>query len=247
MKSKNIKISDYFGRFWIKGKGFEGFQGYYSSLDSIRPHFFISDWVANVTGFYINHIDRNKYSGFVRLSFFSSAPTKSEEVVNRFVHSNNLEIVQAESPNKNRISDPYGGKELRFRKYLSTYSLIGLDIMKADLLNAQCIFATFRWQIMRARRPYKPHFIKTFESQSPFYNSLSSTAKKQFWSDLEHWPNKHQVDWAHFFVNMVLGCDWKIGGFLDPQSSLSISGINQILERGGLIFNIPKDWNPQIS
>jgi len=59
---------------------------------------------------------------------------------------------------------------------------------------------------MRARQSYKPHFLRTFENQSPFYNSLSPTEKDQFWHDLVHWPNPLEVDWAHFFVNMVLGC-----------------------------------------
>ena len=149
-------------------------------------------------------------------------------------------------PHPIKISEKYGGEELRFRRFLSTYAQIGLDIMKADLLNARCLFATFRWQVMRARRPYRPHFLRAFQSQSPFFNSLSVDEIDQFWRDLSHWPNPPQVDWAHMFVNMVLGCDWNTPEswkrFLNPEPALSISEINKLVVKQG--FQIPLNWCP---
>ena len=53
-------------------------------------------------------------------------------------------------PKHFRNSAGYGGEELRFRRFLFTYTLIGLEIMETDLLHARRLFATFRWQVMRA-------------------------------------------------------------------------------------------------
>ncbi len=94
--------------------------------------------------------------------------------------------------------------------------------------------------------PYKPHFLRTFESQSPFYCSLSEMEKDQFWKDLSHWPNLLQVDWAHFLVNMVLGCDWVGPEHWQYLSSkkppLSIAEINDGVKEQG--FHVPDNWRP---
>jgi hypothetical protein len=99
---------------------------------------------------------------------------------------------------------------------------------------------------MRARQPYRPHFTTTFENLSSFYNSLLEEQQEQFWQDLAHWPNPPQVDWAHLFVNMVLGCDW-IGPdiwpkFLTRQPPLPIQEINTKIRELG--FEIPLNWHP---
>ncbi len=219
---------DLFGRYLIKAPNGGRFNGYYRSLDVIRPLLDSQEWLTSVTGFYINVAGE---FDSVRLSYFTSRPDQTNEVVNRFAMQHKLEKVEPMArAHTVSISQEYGGEELRFRKYLSTYALIGLEIMEADLLNARCLFATFRWQVMRARQPYRPHFITTFESQSSFYNSLLNEQKEQFWQDLAHWPNPPQVDWAHLFVNMVLGCDWngpKIWPmFLTQQPALTIQEIS---------------------
>lgn len=243
MDISKLKETDSFGRFYLKASDKNRFEDYYYSLDMIRPLIESEAWLKNVTGFYINVA-----KGFaVRLSYFTTSLKQTINVVNNFVEEHNLKHTQTpEILDKIKISAGYGGEELRFRRFLSTYTLIGLDIMENDLLNARCLSATFRWQIMRARKPYKPHFVKTFENHSPFYNSLSTTEKDQFWSDLVHWPNPLQVDWAHMFVNMVLGYDWLYlwGTFLIPQSPLSIQEINRILEEQGSGFQIPNTWCP---
>jgi len=240
MYSNRLKETDLFGRFFLKGPDKGRFKGYYCSVDAIRPLVGGKEWLKSVTGFYINVT--GNYDA-VRLSYFSSSPDQTIKTVENFVMNHGLKnIKNPEEPHHVRISEGYGGEELRFRRYLSLYTLIGLDIMKADLLNARCLFTTFRWQIMRARKPYKTHFLRTFENQSPFYNSLSQSEKDQFWRDLSHWPNPPQVDWAHLFVNMVLGCDWKIQFFLKPQPPLPILQINGLVKDQG--FQIPEDWCP---
>ncbi len=240
MNLNRLKEGDLFGRFFLKASDGGSFRGYYCSLKAICPLLRSKEWLINVTGFYINVAGD---FDAVRLSCFTSFPDQTREVVDSFVAEHGLKNIQdPEIPHCRKISEGYGGEELRFRRFLSTYTLIGLDIMNEDLLNARCLFATFRWQVMRSRKPYKPHFLRTFENQSSFYHSLSQSDKEQFWLDLAYWPNKKQVDWAHFFVNMVLGCDWRIKNFLCLQSHLSIPKINEIIWEQG--FQIPENWRP---
>ncbi len=237
MNPNQIKETDLFGRFFLRAPNDGEFSDYYRSLEAIRPLLKSKKWSESVTGYYINVTDN--LDG-VRLSYYTSSPEQPKKVVDHFTSEHELENIECpEVPRKTE-------DELRFRKYLVTYTQIGLDIMKVDLFNARCLFATFRWQIMRARKPYKPHFIRTFQTQSPFYNSLSSAENDQFWKDLVHWPNPPQVDWAHLFVNMVLGCDWNGPRtwylFLDTKPALSIQEINPIVRQQG--FQIPNNWHP---
>jgi hypothetical protein len=249
MNLNNLKTTDLFGRFFLKAPNGGEFIGYYSSLDAIRPLVVSEEWMKNVTGFFINVANVAGNFDAVRLSYWTASPKQIRQVVDEFVGEHGLKsIKEPPTPVQASNSELYGGEELRFRRFLSTYTLIGLDITKADLLHARCLLATFRWQVMRNRQPYKPHFIWTFENYSPFYNSLAETEKDQLWLDLAHWPNPPQMDWAHFLVNMVLGCDWNnslgIGRelYLDPKPQLTISGINKIIERQG--FQIPENWQP---
>lgn len=244
MDINKLKETDSFGRFYLKASDKGRFEDYYYSLDMIRPLIESEAWLKNVTGFYINVAE-----GFaVRLSYFTTSIAQITKVVNNFVEEHNLKHTQIpESLDKIKISAGYGDEELRFRRFLSTYTLIGLDIIKADLLNARCLFATFRWQIMIARKPYKPHFINTFENDSPFYNSLSNTEKDQFWNDLAYRPtNPQETNWAHMFVNMILGGDWSLQllwpNFPFPQPPLPIQITNKLVKEMG--FQIPDTWHP---
>ncbi len=235
--------TDLFGRFFLRShKG--RFEGYYRSLDTLRPLLTSDNWKRSVTGFYVNVA--GDYDA-VRLSYFTILPKETRTLVDSFAAECGLTNIQEpEIPRRTKVSECYGGEELRFRRFLSTQTLIGLDIMKADLHNARCLLATFRWQIMIARKPYKPHFLRTLENQSPFYNSLQADEKEQFWRDLAYWPNPPQVDWAHFLVNMVLGCDWNNDVvwpiFVQSSPSLSVSQINEGIKSLG--FQIPEGWKP---
>ncbi len=200
------------------------------------------EWKAT-TGYYINIGKKDS----VRLSYFIEPGNHVTKVVDDFISKNGFEHAVAPEPVKPvRISQQYGGEELRFRRFLSTYALIGLDIMTTGLLYALRLFTTFRFQVMLPGLPYRPHFEGTFSKQSAYYQSLSDNEKEQFWKDMSHWPNPPQVDWAHMFVNMVLGCDWPPSGFLQRRSALSIIEINEILQDCKMDFQIPANWNPSI-
>ena len=239
----HLTETDLFGRFILKVPGGDKFSGYYRSLDAIRSLLHSENWLESVTGFYIN-VAGNYDS--VRLSYFTSSPDLLQMTVKRFANEFQLEVKATELPEHVRISRKYGNEEIRFRRFLSTYTPIGLEIMEADRLHARCLFATFRWQVMRARKPYRPHFLKTFESQSVSYNSLGMEEQDQFWRNLAHWPNPPQVDWAHLFVNMVLGCDWispeAWRKFLSPQPPLAIPEINEKVAELG--FQVSDEWQP---
>ncbi len=242
MNSNQIKETDLFGRFFLRAPNDGEPSDYYRSLEAIRPLLKSKKWSESVTGYYINVTDN--LDG-VRLSYYTSSPEQPKKVVDHFTSEHELENIKCpEVPRKTE-------DELRFRKYLATYTQIGLDIMKADLSNARCLFATFRWQIMKARKPYKPHFIRTFQTQSPFYDSLSSAENDQFWKDLVHWPDSPGFDRAHLFVNMVLGFEfsWLWKQLVQGGPALSILKINELMKRKRELlkqqyFQIPNNWHP---
>ena len=237
-----LSETDLYGRFYLKAPNGGRFRGYYHSLNVIRPLVRSKEWLRSVTGYYINVSGNND---IVRISYWTVSPEFAKKVVDRFGADHGLEHTRKPTiPEQTRNSDAYGGEEMRFRRYLATYTQIGLEIMETDLLNARILFAIFRWQVMRAGRAYKHHFLKTFENQSFFYNSLPASEKLQFWLDLAHWPDPQKVDWAHMFVNMVLGADWfpVWKNFHAPQPPLSIPEINELIKWMG--FQIPHNWEP---
>lgn len=231
-----------FGRFFLKSPGNSQFDSYFDTISALRPLLEGADWNTVVTGYYINvagNLDA------VRLSYFTTHPEDVTSCVDSFCAQSS--VTQSQSPEAScatRISEAYGNEELRFRRFLYVYTLIGLDIIRADLVNARRLVATFRLQVMRSRQSYKPHFQRTFEEQSPAYNSFSAEQKEQFWRDLSNWPNPPQVDWAHMMVNMILPGDFvtQWNQFLVPQTALSMAQINALARNMG--FTIPNDWRP---
>ena len=241
-----IRVSegDWFGRFYFQSDVDQQFSGYYVTLDLIRPLLEKPTWKENITGYYINVFGEFNR---VRLSYFSPYVEIPKQITQEFIRQTELvQMTEIEEPCHLSISDGYGGEELRFRRFLSTYTRVGLDIMAFDLTNSRRLLAVFRWQIMRARMDYQSFFQGTFTLQSPFFRAMTEQEKRQFWLDLNHWPNPLQVDWAHFLVNMVLGCDWNSSQiwplFLEPRPPLTIPEINHNLQ--GQDFEIPKDWHP---
>jgi hypothetical protein len=235
-----LKETDICEQVSIKKPSGGRFMGYYNSLDAVHRLLSNDDWEKFVTGYYINV--GGDYDA-VRISYFTPDKENVINLIEQFVEKNNLEIIKwshADRPGK--ISEAYGGEEMRFRRFLSTYTQIGLEIMEADLLNARCLLATFRWQVMRAKMPFELHFKRTFEQQSPSYNSLSPEENEQFWKDMAHWPNPPQYGWAHFLINMVLGCDWSWESILSLQAALTYTQINEGIRDQG--FQIPEDWVP---
>jgi len=237
-----LSEDDLFGRFFLKEPDGIQYNNYYSTINAICPLLKGNDWNECVTGYYIN-VAGNMDA--VRLSFFADDPQNAMKCKDDFCSENNIiEIQPCEYPHEVKISEGYGGEELRFREFLHTYTLIGIDLIGADLLNARCLFATFRLQVMRSRQDYKPHFEGTFEKHSQTYLSLSEENKEQFWSDLSHWPNPPQVDWVHMMVNMILPGDFlpAWNEFLTPKPSLTIDEINRIV--ASMNFQVPVGWEP---
>ena len=244
IQSSRISENDLFGRSFLKKPDGARYYNYYSTIDSIRPLLQSKDWNEYVTGYYVN-VSGNMDA--VRLSFFADDPQNALKCKDDFCSANNIvEIQPCEYPHKFKVSEDYGGEELRFRKFLHMYTLIGIDLINSDLLNARCLFVTFRLQVMRSRQEYKPHFEGTFEKHSLTYSSLSVEDKEQFWSDLSNWPNPPQVDWAHMMVNMILPGDFvrarEWNDFLTPKPALSIAKINQKI--APMNFQIPVGWEP---
>ena len=166
-----------------------------------------------------------------------------------FLLQNDLSVANEDNPRSIVLAENYGGSsyEERYRNFLNLQTRIGLELINADLLQAKCLIATYRWQVRKAGLPVRAHFEPTFARDSSTYNSLSSSEKEQFFVDLQEWPNPTQVDWAHFMVNLVLGCDWnyEICGpsYLTPGQPLSIPEINVRLKE--LEFQIPLGWEPR--
>ncbi|MEJ2234350.1 MAG: hypothetical protein P8X67_10515 [Syntrophobacterales bacterium] len=191
-----LRETDLFGRFYLKKPNGGRFRGYYESLNAIRPFLCSKEWLQSVTGYYVNVAGKRDA---VRLSYWTTAPQQAIKIIDLFVSQNDLKHIEKPFiPEHARNAAGYGGEELRFRRFLATYTLIGLEIMETDLLHARRLFATFRWQVMRAGKPYRPHFLGTFEDQSFFFNSLSAREREQFWRDLAYWPNPDKVDCVTF-------------------------------------------------
>ena len=234
--------SDLFGRFFLKAGTSGRFSGYYESVDALRPLLADREWQDTVTGSYINvagEFDAARLSYFVHADCVDSVVSCVESFtkVSGLVH-----VREPEHAHELAISAQYGNEESRFRRFLTVSAAIGLQIMHADLINARCLLATFRWRVMRDRRPCEPHFHPTFERDSAVFRSLSASEQEQLWRDLEHWPNPPQVDWAHMMVNLVLGCDWDNKFFLVQKEPLPIDEINRLVADQG--FQIPLHWAP---
>jgi hypothetical protein len=244
----NIKDDDLFGRFYLKAKDTleSSPEDYYRTIDTLRPLLREPEFTRTVSGYYLNFAGQPRA---MRFSYFTKTPQRARDMLYGFCRENGLiESALPEPAQPHEVSGAYGGQEQRFRIFLYLYTLIGLDIMESDLLNARCLMATYRWQVMIYRNPARPHFEKTFQKQSSAYNMLATAQKNQFWKDLQYWPNPPQVDWAHMMVNMVLPGDWnKRKGdwtsFLNPHEPLKIEDINPKLTELG--FQIPLSWRPR--
>ena len=75
------------------------------------------------------------------------------------------------------------------------------------------------------------------------YSALSSAERDRFWADFQNWPIPRQVDWAHMFVNMVLGFDFN-NWFPNHPPSKTLAEINDLLARLNKGFQIPTGWQP---
>ena len=230
------------------------YDSYFRTVKLLSPLLCSNRLLETIAGFYLNHWwpkgDDHK-EPFVRISYFvsESSVSKALSTFREIFSEKNLSIVKKSDPRPTVVAAEYGGPsyEERMRNFLSLQTQIGLELINADLLQARCLLATYRWQVRKASLPVRAHFEPTFARDSPTYNALSSSEKEQFFVDLQEWPNPPQVDWAHMMVNLVLGCDWNdvICGpsYLTPGKPLSIPEINALLKN--LEFQIPLGWEPR--
>lgn len=238
-----ITENDLFGRFFLRTSGADCVDTYHRSVLAISPLVRSTEWNNAVSGWYINVTH-----GFAaRLSYFTTQPNAATIAIRSYLHRNKdvREYRRHDPPVKTEIAADYGGYELRFRRYLCTYSPIALDLMEADLRHARCLCITLRCQLFLKGRPYRPHLEPTMQRDSKSYVALTESNREQFWADLQHWPNpKQQVDWVHMFVNMVFGHDLNDFCSSPPPKALTIQEINKLLQRRGDTFQIPHDWRP---
>lgn len=240
----DLQESDLFGVHTFRSGRVGRLDGYYASLAAARPLVRSAEWTAATTGFYLNVAGD---FDAVRISYFAPSAEPPRRALDEFGTRHALESLEPHRlPSPERVAAQYGGEELRFRRYLATYTQIGLDITEADLLHARRLFAVFRWCVSRARWPYRPFFEPAFHRLSPTFQGLRETDRDRFFADLENWPVEGQVDWAHMFVNMVLGCDWLVPEILNsyygPQQPASFDDVNRIVASQG--FEVPAGWMP---
>jgi hypothetical protein len=241
MDLTKIQETDFHARIAVRTPGMGFSEGYFETIERIRPLLESPDWKEFVTGYYINvaskrEIDEDPYFWLMRLTYFTRDQEHTPKVISDFIKNSGLEKVpyNGEELSQARISASYGGEELRFRRFLAVYTQIGLDLLRSNKLHARRLFVTYRLQVIRSGGSCHAHFSNSFEKLSPTYNSLTTVEKSQFWSDLED----RNLNWFHFFINMILPCD---PGFQRPLSNEEINN-NYI----NPIFNLylPDNWNP---
>jgi hypothetical protein len=199
-----ITETDLFGTFHLRLPDGGRFAGYYSTLNAIRPLHDSGEWKASITGYYLN-VTGNFDA--VRLSYLTTSPEQARQVVDGFVAAYGLEYIQEPSAAvSKRISADYGGEELRFRKFLATYTQIGLDLLDYDIRYARRLAAEYRLSYSPQRLSCRPLFEPALQKQSPYYNGLDSRAQAQLWRDFNYWHPRG--DWLHMMVNMLLPGDW---------------------------------------
>ena len=64
-----LRETDLFGRFYLKKPNGGRFQGYYESLNGMRPFLRSKEWLQSVTGYYVNVAGKQDA---VRLSYWTT-------------------------------------------------------------------------------------------------------------------------------------------------------------------------------
>ena len=235
MDWKKVSKDDLRGQFFVWASGTKGLVGYYETIDRLRPLFKKLQSLQHISGYYVNHIcdDTTNNIDTVRFSYFvlsESIPVATE--VETFLRENKLnEVYTRKNPCLDNIP-------LDYRQFLALETQIGLEIMEADLLNAQSLLATYRWQVYRDHLDRRPHFEPTFERDSITYRSLSPEDRDFLWSNLRNY------EYAHHLVNLVPGFDERVYSFGEPYSIQRIN--EEVLKQFSAPFRIYEDWKPQV-
>jgi hypothetical protein len=115
-----VTENDLFGRFFLGSETEAPFEGYYSTLECIRPLLGRSEWHENTTGTYIN-VAKN-YNA-VRLSFFCRNADLLPAVVDSFIKGQHLkQVSDPEVPHQVKISEGYQDHRGRHKAGLETSS-----------------------------------------------------------------------------------------------------------------------------
>jgi len=242
----NLTKDNLLGRVFLNCLASRPIDGYFTCLNLIRPLLENSYFQSLIAGFYIN-VGYNFSS--VRLSYFTNDKEGVKKVIEDFLNNNSdLKLIKFDEARKENFSKDYGGTELEFRKFLHTYTQIGLDLLDYDILYSRRLVAEYRLTYSPQRISCKPLFEPAFRNHSKFFNQLDSSSVGQLWKDLDYWyPGG---DWTHMLVNMLLPGDWIYMNeelknfFLNPDKKPPITGIqkNDLLKKFNL--DIPNDWSP---
>ena len=228
--------NELYGQFFLSMSATPSFDNYYESIRILTPYLRNVIWINSCSGYYINSVDY----GLPRITYFAVDATEATMEVEKICAQTGLiQVKQATALKPVKFKDTYGGSEARFRRYLCTYTQIGLELLESACIHAQRLFATYRLRIWTAGESGRSHMEDSFLRYSPSYQSLSPTAQNEFWADFDF-----AGSWNHMFVNMILAIDWPNiprGQAVIPQSDADISAF---LAKHGLGFNIPNGWKP---
>jgi len=262
----NLTTDSPFGVIFLRFSDLKGLDvnRYFDCLRAVKPLLESSDFTDSTPGFYINYITNSEGGNSVRLTYFTENEAKTKNAIEDFLNANSKIVLfsshDSKESQKGNIAEGYGGENLRFRRFLNTYTQIGLDLLDYDILYSRRLVAEYRLTYSTQKISPKPLFEPAFNKHSKFFCQLDSFDIEQLWKDLNFWhPIKisgYVADWTHFLVNMLLPSDWiylryiQTGElvfkdlFLKPDPRPPIKGE----ERKSLLkyfdLNIPHDWKP---
>lgn len=233
-----ISDKDLFGRVVIGFADAKTYQDYYGALEIFIPFLRSLSIYDLTTGFYINSAHKQ-----IRISYFCDITNigNLKDAIISLLRNTSIVFISEELPKENvYIAEAYGGREfeLQFRRYLSMQSRIGIDLIEHDSSTIKKMAAKYRWQVFPVQGSKREYFEEYFRRYSASYNSLNESQKSQFWYDISLWPNPPQVDWAHMFINLILGFDAGAHRFANwPFKPLSIDEINAEISVTGLVIS----------
>ncbi len=208
MNDNALSVNDFSARIYTILDEGESLADYYKTVSVLREFFTSPEWSSSVTGFYLNAITRDPYHVTVRIAYMvASMTTRPVDSYQAYADQKGLVTVGFDElePREGLFTNYYGGDELLFRRYLATYSWIGMDLLENDFENSTRLFSELRKQ---PRASYRNFLEQTFLTKSPYFAGMPKADQEEFWQSFVSWP-KSNTDWAHMMVNMMIGRDQK--------------------------------------
>jgi len=153
---------------------------------------------GNIPGSSGYYLSRSKYHpDAVRLTLFTRNNREAEEIkkwIDDLEKDKLIRIIPyvSRKPEKVIFTKHYGGDEYEFRKYLTTYTLIGIQCMAYDFNKSQKIWS----DLMDSGGT-----DITFVEHSNFFKQLDYEEKCKFIDAM------YTRKWGHMIINFVLGYD----------------------------------------